>query len=169
MHTQAEGLLTYRLNADKAAISDYTQSIQLNPSSDTYFSRSLANYDFGNAWKAFEDANQAVRLDPKFEYAFFVRNLALDKLGPQYKGFKMYPYIPLSNRLGFPGFGGYGGAGSLAAASPDDLFVRGRTLARQGRKQESIKLLQQAGNLFRAQGDQARYQEVQSLIRNLQQ
>ena len=159
----------YRLNAYKAAISDYTQSIQLNPSPDTYFSRSLANYDSGNAWKAFKDANQAVRLDPDFNHAYFVRNLALDKLGPQYKGFKIRPPLFSYSRPGWPCYGGCGAGGSLAAASPDVFFDRGRTLSRQGKKQESIKTLHQAANLFRARGNQARYQEVQNFIRNLEQ
>jgi tetratricopeptide (TPR) repeat protein len=58
----------------KGAISDFSQSISINPRySDAYIERGRSLEMDGNVQQAIADLNQAIAIDPRNRYAYYVR------------------------------------------------------------------------------------------------
>jgi lipoprotein NlpI len=75
------GLMYRRIGQNDAALSDYNQSLRLNPTSEVYNSRCYLFAITDRLQDALKDCNQALRLNPKNQYAFDSRGFANLKLG----------------------------------------------------------------------------------------
>ncbi|MEA5464770.1 tetratricopeptide repeat protein [Leptothoe sp. PORK10 BA2] len=159
-----QGLAQYRNENYSSAIESLTKSIDFNPYlADTFLIRGLAEFDQQNYQKALEDLTQAIRLDPEFAEAYFIRARIYEHFGYKNAAIGDYGW----SNLQWPCYRGCcGGAGMQG--SPETFLSRGRALARRGDKRAALENLRQAADLFQAQGNTSRYQEVQNLIRKTQ-
>jgi tetratricopeptide (TPR) repeat protein len=164
----SRGLAHHRQKDYRRALEDYTEAIRFNPDfADAYLMKGLARYDLGDKQGAFEDANQAIRLDPSFTSAYFIRARVRNELDDR-GGADEEDY---GDGTGF-WFGAdqqCGGGGALGGSNPVIYYNRGRVLARRGDKNCALENLRQAAALFQAQGNLARYREIQNLINRLRQ
>jgi tetratricopeptide (TPR) repeat protein len=160
----ARGSSYYKLKNFKEAIKDLTQALRINPrNADTLLTRALAYYDSGNSQKGVEDTTQAIRVDPRSVGAYFLRGMIQYELGNKEQAYKDF----IAASLIWPYRAPCGGSPGISSANPIPYYERGRMLARRGDRQGAFKDLQKAAEIFRHRGNMNRYQETQSLIRQL--
>ena len=75
------GLMQRRLGQNDAALKDYNQSLKLAASSDVYNSRCYLFAITSRLQEALKDCNEALRLNPRNQYAYDSRGFAYLKLG----------------------------------------------------------------------------------------
>lgn len=75
------GLMQRRLGQNEAALKDYNQSLKLAPASDVYNSRCYLFAITNRLQDALKDCNEALRLNPRNQYAYDSRGFTYLKLG----------------------------------------------------------------------------------------
>lgn len=75
------GLMQRRLGQNDAALKDYNQSLKLAPTSDVYNSRCYLFAITSRLQDALKDCNEALRLNPRNQYAYDSRGFTYLKLG----------------------------------------------------------------------------------------
>jgi tetratricopeptide (TPR) repeat protein len=160
------GFARYRLKDYEGAIQDASQAIQLNSENiEAYLVRSLAYLDSKEYQKAIIDSTQAIRIAPDFPEAYMIRGYAQHSLGLILKAIKDYALA----FEGWPHRSPCGGGSIVLSSNPSPYYNQGLRFARRGDKKAAITNFQKAARLFIARGNMQRYQETQSLIRQLQQ
>jgi len=75
------GLMQRRLGQNDAALKDYNQSLKLAPNTDVYNSRCYLFAITNRLQDALKDCNEALRLNPRNQYAYDSRGFTYLKLG----------------------------------------------------------------------------------------
>ena len=146
------GKARYDLGDKQGAIKDYTQAIRLSPKfALAYYNLGKTRYDLGDKQGAIKDYDLAIRFYPNYASAYYDRGVVRYALGDKQGAIKDYTQAIQLNR-------------NYTVAYYDRGVVRYDLGDRQG----ALKDLQQAANFYQQQGNTAKYQNVLTKIRELQ-
>jgi tetratricopeptide (TPR) repeat protein/S1-C subfamily serine protease len=138
------GVARADLGDKQGAIADSDQAIRLNPNlADAYFARGNARHALGDKQGTIADYDQAISLNPNYALAYYNRGVARSALGDEKGEIADYDQAIRLNP-------------NLAVAYNNRGFAR-LTL---GDKQGAIADLQKAADLYKSQGNQAKYQKI---------
>jgi Flp pilus assembly protein TadD/V8-like Glu-specific endopeptidase len=168
------------------ALADYSEAIKLDPNYlEAYNNRGNARYALGDNQGAIADCNQAIKINPNFAYAYVLRGNARIKLGdkqgsitdytqavkldPNYLDayvLRGYVRIQLGDNKG--ALADYNQAVKLDPNLALAYAHRGYVRNELGDKQGAIQDVQKAGELFKQQGDNAKYEQAMKLLQQIQ-
>ncbi|MEA5513241.1 tetratricopeptide repeat protein [Nodularia sp. UHCC 0506] len=141
------------------AIADYTQAITINPQlTEAYNNRGLAYHKQGKTELAIADFTQALQINP----------LLADTINPNfaltytYRGRNYLQQNKLAEAIH-----NFNRAITINPQVAAPYSLRGVAYVLQGKKQQAIKDLQTAKQLYQQQGDTQGYQNVQELLKEL--
>jgi tetratricopeptide (TPR) repeat protein len=170
---------TRRALGDKqGVITDYDQAIRLNPKyALAYYNRGKARSELGDRQGAIADYDQAIRIDPKDAFAYYNRGNIRSGLGDKQGAIADYDQAILLNPKDAEAYNNRGvtrralGDNQGAIADYDEAIRldpkdsaayvnRGNIRSRLGDKQGAIIDLQTAADLYKVQGNEARYRQI---------
>ncbi|MGE5660091.1 MAG: tetratricopeptide repeat protein [Actinomycetota bacterium] len=144
-----QGQAQFRNHDYQGAIEKFSQAIANDPNnSRAYFLRGLARTLLKDDQGAIEDFTEIIRLEPNNANAYFLRGVARTSL-TQHQG--ALEDLTVTIRLDPNNANAY--------------LVRGLIRASAGEQEVAITDVQTAANLYRQQGDTARYQKTVQILR----
>jgi tetratricopeptide (TPR) repeat protein/S1-C subfamily serine protease len=140
-----------KLDDKKGAIADYDNAIRIDPNfAKAYNSRGNAKSKLGDKKGAIADYDNAIRIDPQSSKAYIVRGGTKSALGDK-KG----------------AIADYDNAIRVDPQSANAYTIRGSTKYELGDKKGGIADLNIAAQLFKAQKNMTRYEEVMNAIQQI--
>jgi tetratricopeptide (TPR) repeat protein len=140
------------LGDKQGAITDYNQAIKINPNdADAYYNRGVVRDDLGDKQGAMTDYTQAIKINPNYAKAYYNRGNVRSKLGDKQGAIADYNQAIKINP-------------NYAKA----YYNRGNVRDDLGDKQGAIQDVQKAGELFKQQGDNAKYERAMRLLEQIQ-
>jgi tetratricopeptide (TPR) repeat protein len=147
----SRGNSRYELGDKQGAVADYTQAIKINPNyADGYYNRGNVRYELGDTQGAIADYNQAVKINPNNAQAYSERASLRYMLGDTQGAIADYNQAVKINPNNAEAYGN-----------------RGIIRSELGDKQGAIQDLQKAGELFKQQGDNAKYEQAMKVIEKI--
>ncbi len=179
------GVVKSELGDKKGAIADYDNAIRINPQSAiAYYNRGNAKSKLDDKKGAIADYDNAIRIDPNFAKAYNSRGNAKSKLGDKKGAIADYDnairidpksantYIirggaksELGDKKG--AIADYDNAIRINPQSANAYTLRGGTKYELGDKKGAIADLNIAAQLFKAQNNMARYEQVMNAIEQM--
>jgi tetratricopeptide (TPR) repeat protein len=146
------GAARSELRDKQGAITDFNQAIKINPNlAEPYKNRGTARKELGDKQGAITDYTQAIKINPNYADAYYSRGNARKELGDKQGAIADY--------------------NQAIKINPNDAYAyasRGVVRYELGDKQVAIQDLQKAGELFKQQGNNAKYEQVMKLIEAIQ-
>ncbi|MFM2064253.1 MAG: hypothetical protein RLZZ507_3924 [Cyanobacteriota bacterium] len=153
------GNIYYKQEKFKEAIQDFNQALMINPHNDkVYFIRGIAYVKQNNLDKAIHDFNQAITINPKSKnYINILLLVAYTERG----------FVKNTERKTEQAIQDFNQAITISPKSARPYYGRGLAYALQGTKQQAIKDLETAKQLFQQQGNIQESQKIQELLHKL--
>ncbi|MBD2437997.1 tetratricopeptide repeat protein [Nostoc sp. FACHB-110] len=181
-----EGISEYERGNYQEAISNFTQTLAINPQNSlAYNHRGDAFYRLGEYKKAEADSSQAIALNPQDANAYYDRGFALFGLGKYQDAIADYTKaITLNSQNPYAYYGrglarvkvqdypaamrDFNQAIALNSSYGLAYYHRGLVNIQLGKKKAALRDFEKAETLFPEQGDKDSYQDTQQKIKMLQ-
>ncbi|MEG3972805.1 tetratricopeptide repeat protein [Microcoleus sp. T2B6] len=153
---QGRGKLYYNIEDYQNAIADFTQVIRLKSNDfEAYNNRGVAYLKINNPQNALNDFDRGIELNPNLAEAYLNRGITKSSLN-DYSG----AVDDLTQAIERPS------SDNICTACA--YKIRGIAQSQLGNRQGAVADLEKAAQLFREQGDMAKYQSALDLLREVQ-
>jgi tetratricopeptide (TPR) repeat protein/S1-C subfamily serine protease len=185
LHLYKGGILN-ELNRYEGALTAYSRSIQLQPNAYAYYDRGRLRYtQMKDKQGALSDHTKAIELKPEYAEAYANRGIVRSELGDKEGALSDYTkaiefkpdYADVYAIRGSYYFDtgntreaiiDYTKAINQNSEFTEVYCDRAKAYSKLGERQKAIKDLEKAAQLFREQGDMAKYQSALDLLREVQ-
>lgn len=146
-------------NETQLALADFAQTVRLQPSTNTYYNVAIAQYMSGLENEALLTLNEALRLDPSFVSAYYLRGMIYDRLDHQNTATEDFTQaMELEAKQ----------AGTVVPGDQHGFCARGVAHYRMGDFAAAMADLEQAAQLCQAYQDSIFHEKVLSTLTTIQ-